>query len=200
MDEKLIVDTIMKNNDYNDYSLEQKSNKDKCCYKKNGTIIHLSSKNNEIYKIIIAAHESSHTLNFYEGRSNYSLLITLEKLWWIMFFVSPVYISFSFIVKIFFDWNIKSISILNTLLIISSMISICYLVYYLRDESLAEKRALKELEKIPLISNELKVSIKKESKKRLNNSIYKKVLIMIPVNVSLLILFTFIGIFIFRNI
>lgn len=184
---KEIVLNILKRNEIKNVKVITKSNKSRCKLKINGDIeIFLADEEKKADELLVAAHESSHAVNYRNRKSNYLLLFALEKSLWVSFTILFFSWLIFFIGTIFLQKKLSMIYI-DIMTTVSSSFVIIYGLYYKRDENLAEKTALIELDKEPQVkgNNELMCLIKKSSENRIKVWINRKVNIGIPILITM---------------
>lgn len=89
MNSRFIIKEILEKHSFNNYEIVVSKDKgSKCDYNKVKTTIYINENDNkgDANSFIVAAHESSHALNYSEGVTNSFLLKTLEKIWWFFIF------------------------------------------------------------------------------------------------------------------
>ncbi|MRN56379.1 hypothetical protein [Paenibacillus monticola] len=145
MNSEFVIDTILKNNNFMNYKVDQNSNVDRTYYSSNNqTRILLTPKSKISDTILIAAHEASHVLNYHERKSNPVLLVTLENFMKVTYFLFIALSTYIFITQLA-GHDFKYYLFLNLFCLITFICYTSYLFYYLRDEALTEKRAIREL-------------------------------------------------------
>lgn len=184
MDSRFVIKEILEKHSFNNYEIVVSKDKgSKCDYNKDKTTIYINENDNkgDANSFIVAAHESSHALNYSEGVTNPFLLKTLEKLWWFFTFFVVLVIMIDFFVSI--DYTIQKSAVYISIAL-HCIATISYLLFYMRDESKTETRGVQELQKIyenhQILSIPLE-DIQKESKNRLVKWIYLKVALLLIV-------------------
>lgn len=182
MNSRFIIKEILEKHSFNNYEIVVSKDKgSKCDYNKVKTTIYINENDykGDANSFIVAAHESSHALNYSEGVTNPFLLKTLEKIWWFFIFFVVSVILVDYFVSI--DYTIQKSAVYISIAL-HYIATISYLLYYMRDESKTETRGLQELQKIYKNHQILSVAledIQKESKNRLVKWIYLKVAILL---------------------
>lgn len=184
LDCRFVITEILNNHNFINYEIEISKNKgSKCNYKKEKTKIYINESNNkgDANSIVVAAHEASHALNYYEGVTNPKLFKLLERVWWLFVGIAVIGILTDFLMFMF-----QGVVIPKTLLYLSIALycisTITYILYYMRDESKTEKRALKELQTLyqdHQISSVPFLDVQKESKDRLKIWVYRKSILLL---------------------
>ncbi|MGU4898470.1 zinc metallopeptidase, partial [Escherichia coli] len=138
--------------------------------------IHERNNKGDANSIVVAAHEASHALNYSEGNTNPKLIKVLERLWWLFVGLAVIAILVDYLLFMFQGTEIPK-TVIYILIAFHCISTISYLLYYMKDESLTEKRALKELQTVyqnEQISSVSFKDVEKESKHRLKIWVYLK--------------------------
>jgi Putative neutral zinc metallopeptidase len=188
LDSRVIIKDIFQQQNYKNYDVVvSKGRGSRCDYNKGRTTIYINEVNNkgDANSILVAAHEASHALNYSEGISNPILLKTLERLWWLFTTIVGLVILADFLIPLAVSYeDTIPKSAINISIALHCIFTISYILYYMRDESKTEKRALQELQKVyknNKIFCLLLEDIQKENNHRLRKWIYLKGIIILIV-------------------